>query len=59
MLSCKEATRLESQAMERPLTRIESVQLRLHLWMCVGCRRAQQQFAFLRTACGTWRSGKE
>ena len=31
MLNCKEATELMSQAQDRPLGRVESLRLRLHL----------------------------
>ena len=55
MLSCKEATRLMSQSMERPLTLGERLSLRLHLVICIGCRRAERQFRFLRDACAGWR----
>lgn len=54
MLSCKQATRLMSQSMERPLNFGERLALRLHLMICVGCRRAERQFRFLRDACAGW-----
>lgn len=54
MLSCKEATRLMSQSLERPLTLGEKASLRLHTMICDGCRRAEHQFQFLRTACANW-----
>ncbi len=54
MLSCKEATRLMSQSLERPLTLGERVGLRVHMMICVGCRRAERQFKFLRDACADW-----
>ncbi|MBL8450500.1 MAG: zf-HC2 domain-containing protein [Dechloromonas sp.] len=59
MLSCKEATRLASQAMERPLTLAESIGLRMHQVICAGCRRAEKQFRFLRDAAKAWRAGPE
>jgi hypothetical protein len=59
MISCKEATRLASLQMERQLTLRERLQFRLHLAICVGCRRAEKQFAFMRQAMGAWISSKD
>ena len=59
MLSCKEATRLMSQALERQLTLSERISLRLHQMICVGCRRVEGQFRFLRDASRAWRAGQE
>ncbi|AXS81412.1 zf-HC2 domain-containing protein [Dechloromonas sp. HYN0024] len=53
-MSCKEATRLASLQMERKLSWLERLQFRLHLVICVGCRRTEKQFAFMRQAMGTW-----
>ena len=50
MLNCKEATELMSQAQVRPLGRVESLRLRLHLLLCRGCRSFNAQMAFLRRA---------
>lgn len=50
ILSCKESTRLLSQAADRELDFGERVALRLHLAICKGCRNAGAQFRFLRTA---------
>lgn len=54
MLSCKEATRLMSQSLERPLGMGERVSLRMHKMICDSCRRAERQFQFLRNACAGW-----
>ncbi len=59
MISCKEASRLASQQLERPLTLGERVRFRLHLAICVGCRRMERQFRFLRVATGAWMSQKD
>lgn len=59
MISCKEASRLASQQLERPLTLEERVRFRLHLAICVGCRRMEKQFRFLRAATGAWMSQKD
>ncbi len=50
ILSCKESTRLLSQAADRELEFGERVALRLHLAICKGCRNADAQFRFLRAA---------
>ena len=50
MLSCKETTRLASQGLDRELAFGERVALRLHLAICIGCRRAGRQMRFLRKA---------
>jgi hypothetical protein len=50
MLTCKDASHLLSQRQERPLGLRERLGLRLHLWMCVSCRRFEQQLALMRQA---------
>lgn len=50
MLKCKTVTHLLSEAQERELSRIERMQLALHLSMCSGCRNYKKQIGFLRTA---------
>ncbi len=51
MLTCKEATRMMSEAQDRPLSVGERLQLQMHLAMCRGCRNSGVQMDFLRTAC--------
>jgi len=51
MLSCKEATRLLSEAQDRKLVLPEKLQLEIHLAMCTGCRNYRRQMSFLREAC--------
>lgn len=58
MISCMEATRLASIQMERKLSFWERVQFRLHLAICIGCRRAEKQFALMRQVTGAWMSPK-
>jgi hypothetical protein len=48
--NCKEAVRLQSEAMDRPLPFGRKIGLRLHLLICKWCRRYGRQIAFLRTA---------
>jgi len=50
MLTCKETTRLVSQGLDRELAFGERVALRLHLAVCLGCRRARSQMRFVRKA---------
>jgi hypothetical protein len=49
-LSCKEASRLISQGMDRPLSVSERIRLRLHVGICDACTRFTSQVAFLRRA---------
>ena len=56
MLSCKEATRLLSQAQDRPLNYAERIKLRLHLGVCIACTRFSRQLAFMRDALARYRS---
>jgi len=41
---------LISESQERPLGPMERWGLRLHLWMCVNCRRFERQIALMRQA---------
>lgn len=50
MMNCHQATRLMSQAQERPLSIREKMVLRFHQSMCAGCRRFEGQVGFLRQA---------
>ena len=50
LLSCKETTRLVSQGLDRDLAFGERVALRVHLAICIGCRRTRRQMVFLRRA---------
>ena len=50
MLSCKEASRLVSQGLDRKLGFGERVMLRVHLTICDGCTNFKDQVAFLRKA---------
>jgi hypothetical protein len=49
-LSCKEASRLISQGMERRLSLGERIALRLHVRICDACTRFTSQVKFLRRA---------
>ncbi len=53
MLTCKDASHLISESQERPLGLWEHWGLKMHLWMCVSCRRFEQQLSLLRRALRT------
>ena len=50
MLTCKDASHLISENQERPLGFRDRWALRMHLWMCVNCRRFERQMTLLRQA---------
>lgn len=54
MINCKEASRLASHQLERPLSLWERLQLKVHLAYCKGCRQMEKQFKFLREASAAW-----
>jgi predicted anti-sigma-YlaC factor YlaD len=49
-LSCRQASRLISLKMDRPLTRWEQGKLIMHLWLCNNCRNFSAQMGILRKA---------
>lgn len=55
MLSCKDATHLISQGLDRRLSLVERIGLRLHLLICRGCRATEKHLAFLHEAGAAWR----
>jgi len=59
MMSCREATRMMSEAAERRLGLGERLSLRLHLALCAGCRRFGRQVDVLRQAMRTFRERRE
>jgi len=48
MLSCKDATRLISQAMDTSLPIARRIRLRLHILICKGCTRFERQLLLIR-----------
>jgi hypothetical protein len=48
--SCREASALQSQGQDRPLTLRERIRLRAHLALCRGCRNFGRQLFFIRAA---------
>lgn len=49
-LTCKQASRLQSQALDRELRLGERLSLRFHLGICDACTKVGNQMAFLRRA---------
>ena len=49
-LTCREASRLVSQGLDRKLGFGERLALRVHLAICDGCTNFKKQVAFLRRA---------
>jgi len=49
-LTCKEASRLISEGMDRRLSLSEKIVLRLHVRICDACARFTRQIGFLRRA---------
>jgi hypothetical protein len=47
-ISCKEASRLLSQAMDRPLGLWQRARLRLHLSLCDACSNFKRQLEVVR-----------
>jgi hypothetical protein len=50
ILTCKEASRLVSQGLDRQLALGERLRLRLHLLICDACTNFRRQVDFLRAA---------
>ncbi|PLX75689.1 MAG: hypothetical protein C0607_07090 [Azoarcus sp.] len=57
MLTCKEATRLSSEALDRGLSLRERLSLRMHIMMCKGCTNFEEQMRQLRTMTRRYASG--
>ncbi len=49
-LSCKEASKLISDGLDRRLSVAERIALRLHVGICDACTRFTSQVQFLRSA---------
>jgi hypothetical protein len=49
-LSCREASHLVSEGLDRRLGWVERIALRVHLAICEGCTNFSRQVAFLRKA---------
>jgi len=46
-IHCKQAVDFVSKREELKLSRMEAMQLRLHLFICAGCRRFMKQNAYV------------
>jgi hypothetical protein len=53
-LTCREASRLLSEGLDRELTLRQRISLRLHLTLCDACTRVKAQFEFMRRALSTY-----
>lgn len=47
MLTCKQASRLVSQSLDRPLSLSERTKLRFHLFICDACTHFNRQLRLL------------
>jgi len=56
LVSCKDASRLLSQAEERPMSAWERMRVQWHLAVCAMCRAFERQLAFMREAMRRYRS---
>ncbi|WP_255988490.1 zf-HC2 domain-containing protein [Chitinolyticbacter albus] len=56
-MKCREATRLMSDAQDRPLSMPEQLALATHLPLRSGCRNYRKQLAILREASRALREG--
>lgn len=59
MLNCQKASRLISEAQERPLSLSEKISLKLHVLMCAGCKNFSLQVPFLSKAMRAYAQGKD
>ena len=59
MLSCKKASQIISQSLDRPLTMRERFAMKLHLIICKYCKRFSQQVQTLHVAIKTMVSSIE
>jgi hypothetical protein len=50
MPNCRQVTRLQSDALDEPLSLPKRIGLRFHLLLCKWCRRYGKQIRFLRDA---------
>lgn len=55
IVSCQEATRLMSLSMERRLSVRETIDLKMHLYLCVFCVRFLKQIKGLRQTLRCYR----
>jgi len=58
-MTCKQASKLISQSLDRPLSWSELMQLKLHLMICDACSRFKKQLNLLRVAMQNIRTNME
>ena len=58
-LTCREASRLISEGLDRDLSFADRAALRLHLALCDACNKLKAQFQFLRRALSTYASDRD
>jgi heterodisulfide reductase subunit B len=58
MMNCRNATRLMSEAQERPLSIAERMSLKLHVIMCSGCQNFKDQMGTLRLMTRAYAKGE-
>jgi hypothetical protein len=56
-LSCKKAARLMSRQQDAALDAIEIESLKHHLYVCLSCRRFEDQLLFLRRVAQRYADG--
>ena len=56
LLSCKDVSRLLSQAEERPMSTWERLRVKWHLAVCSMCRAFERQLALMREAMRRYRT---
>ncbi len=54
MLSCKEASRLMSEGLDRDLDLGQRAKLRLHVAICTACARVKSQLGFLHRSAAQY-----
>ena len=58
MLNCYDATRLMSERLDRPLGRLEKLNLRLHLFICKSCGHFDDHMQHLRLLTRNYAKGQ-
>lgn len=54
VLTCKQASELVSQSLDRSLTRNERWSLRFHLMICAACARFNRQLTSIQAVMDKW-----
>jgi predicted anti-sigma-YlaC factor YlaD len=53
-LTCKQASRMISEGLDKELPPAARATLHMHLAVCAACRRLERQFGFLRQALSAY-----